>query len=48
MSSRSAVENKETDIPEKLFDAGSNTVYNRLRFFGKVRNSSIMLQKKIL
>lgn len=36
MSSRSAVENKETDIPEKLYDASSKTVYNRLRFFGKV------------
>jgi hypothetical protein len=29
---------KIEDIPEKLFDPNSKTVYKRLRFFGKVRN----------
>lgn len=39
MSARPATDgNKETDIPEKLYDANSGTTYDRKRFFGKVRS----------
>lgn len=33
---------KPSEIPEKLYDANSKTTYKRLRFFGKVRNSSLI------
>lgn len=40
MSARPAKDtNKDTDIPEKLYDGSTGTYYERKRFFGKVRNS---------
>lgn len=48
MSARPATDgNKETDIPEKLYDANSGTTYDRKRFFGKVRSDFCLDYGKI-
>lgn len=47
MSARPATDsNKESDIPEKLFDANSGTTYDRKRFFGKVSKFRMKTRKK--
>lgn len=35
--SSARVEDKSSDIPERLYDASSGKTYMRMRFFGKVR-----------
>lgn len=36
-----------TDIPEKLFDAANQKTYQRLRFFGKVKKKTYVIDLKL-